>query len=143
MDAKPERACVVTGAGRGLGRALAVHIAAAGHPVALCSRTTAELADAVEEVERAGGRATAHTVDVGDAGAVDTFALEVAERHGSVWAVVNNAAVLGPVGRIDTVQVDRWLEAIAVDIGGVAAVTRAFVSQMRSSGGGRIVNLSG
>jgi NAD(P)-dependent dehydrogenase (short-subunit alcohol dehydrogenase family) len=57
--------------------------------------------------------------------------------------VINNAAVLGPVGRVDAVEVDSWLHAIAVEVGGVVAVTRAFVSQMRNAGGGRIVNLSG
>lgn len=137
------RACVVTGAGRGLGRALAVHLAAAGHPVAMCSRTAADLVDTVEEVTRVGGQASAHTVDVSDARAVDAFALEVAERHGSVWAVVNNAAVLGPVGGIDAIEIEPWLDAIAVNVGGVAAVTRAFVPLMRRAGGGRIMNLSG
>jgi NAD(P)-dependent dehydrogenase (short-subunit alcohol dehydrogenase family) len=143
MDGQPGRACVVTGAGRGLGRALATHLAATRRPIAICSRTADELADAVEEVERAGARAFARTVDVSDAGAVDAFALEVAERHGPVWAVVNNAAVLGPVGSIDAVEADSWLRAVAVDVGGVAAVIRAFVPQMRGAGGGRIVNISG
>jgi len=137
------RACVITGAGRGLGRALALHVATAGYEVAMCSRTTSELDDALAEVEQAGGRASAHTVDVGDPSAVDGFAARVAEEHGSVWAVVNNAAVLGPVGPIDTVDVERWMHAVAVDVGGVVAVTRAFVPQMRRSGGGRVVNLSG
>jgi len=137
------RGCVITGAGRGLGRALAVHVAGAGYEVAMCSRTTAELDDAVGEIERAGGRATAHTVDVSDPSAVDAFATRVADQHAPVWAVVNNAAVLGPVGAIDAVDVESWMQALAIDVGGVVAVTRAFVPQMRRHGGGRVVNLSG
>jgi NAD(P)-dependent dehydrogenase (short-subunit alcohol dehydrogenase family) len=137
------RACVITGAGRGLGRALAVHVADAGFEVALCSRTASELDDAVGEIEQTGGRASAFTVDVSDPVAVDAFAAQVVERHGPVWAVVNNAAVLGPVGSIDVVDAESWMRAVAVDIGGVFAVTRAFVPQMRRSGGGRVVNLSG
>ncbi|SRR6266511_620991 len=143
MDGKSGRACVITGAGRGLGRALALHVASEGYEVAMCSRTAAELDDAVDEVERAGGRASARTVDVTDPAAVEAFAAGVAEQHGSVWAVVNNAAVLGPVGRVDTVDVEPWMHALAVDVGGVVAVTRAFVPQMRRAGSGRIVNLSG
>jgi 3-oxoacyl-[acyl-carrier protein] reductase len=137
------RACVITGAGRGLGRALAVHIAKAGFEVAVCSRTASELDDVVAQVEETGGSASAHALDVSDSTAVDAFAAAVAEEHGSVWAVVNNAAILGPVGLIDTVDVDHWMHAVAVDVGGVFAVTRAFVPRMRRSGGGRVVNLSG
>ncbi|HYV60105.1 MAG TPA: SDR family oxidoreductase [Acidimicrobiia bacterium] len=137
------RACVITGAGRGLGRALAVHLAATGYEVAMCARTAAELDDAVAEIERAGGRASAHTVDVSDTAAVDAFAARVAELHGRVWGVVNNAAVLGPVGPIDTVDVDQWMHTVAVDVGGVVAITRAFVPLLRAAGGGRVVNLSG
>ncbi|HMF03352.1 MAG TPA: SDR family NAD(P)-dependent oxidoreductase, partial [Acidimicrobiia bacterium] len=85
------RACVITGAGRGLGRALAVHVAEAGYEVAMCSRTTAELHHAIGDIERAGGRASAHTVDVSDPSAVEAFAARVADQHAPVWAVVNNA----------------------------------------------------
>lgn len=143
MSRQLARACVITGGGRGLGRALAVRLAAAGYEVAMCARTAAELDDAVAVVERAGGRAAAYTVDVSDAAAVDAFAAQVAERHGPVWGLVNNAAVLGPVGPIDTVDVDEWMHAVAVDVGGVVAVTRAFVPLLRAAGGGRVVNLSG
>ena len=137
------RACVITGAGRGLGRALAVHVAGIGYEVAMCSRTAAELDDAVAEVQRAGGRASGHIVDVSDPGAVADFAARVDREHGPVWAVVNNAAVLGPVGPIDAVDVEHWMQAVTVDVGGVVAVTRAFVPQMRRNRGGRVVNLSG
>ncbi|HKA92745.1 MAG TPA: SDR family oxidoreductase [Acidimicrobiia bacterium] len=137
------RACVITGAGRGLGRALAVHLATAGYEVALCARSTAEIEDAVREIEQVGGRASGHTVDVSDPNAVDELASRITEQHGPVWAAVNNAGVLGPVGPVDAVDAERWMQAIAVDIGGVFAVTRAFVPQMRRSGGGRVVNLSG
>jgi 3-oxoacyl-[acyl-carrier protein] reductase len=136
------RVCVITGAGRGIGRALAVHVATAGYNVAMCSRTADDLADTLAEVEQAGGRGSAHTIDVSDVSAVDAFAGEIAEQHGPAWAVVNNAAVLGPVGPIDTLDLDRWMHALAVDVGGVVAVTRAFVRQMRGTGG-RIINLSG
>jgi NAD(P)-dependent dehydrogenase (short-subunit alcohol dehydrogenase family) len=135
--------CVVTGAGRGIGRALSTHVAARGAAVAVCSRSEDELSAVGAEIESAGGRIVARCLDVGDATAVGAFAADVMEELGAPWAVVNNAAVLGPVGRLEDVEIDRWTAALLTDVAGVATVTRAFLPTMRERGGGRIVNLSG
>jgi NAD(P)-dependent dehydrogenase (short-subunit alcohol dehydrogenase family) len=135
--------CVVTGAGRGLGRALALHLTARGLPVALCARRAHEVAATAAEIEDAGGEALGKALDVSDVAAVHSFARDVAKRFGPPWAVINNAALLGPVGRIEAVDLEHWLRALVVDVGGIAAVTQVFVPQMRAAGGGRIVNLSG
>lgn len=111
--------------------------------MALCARSAHEVASAAAEIEDAGGQALAETLDVSDAAAVHSFARGVATRFGPPWGVINNAAVLGPVGRIEAVDLEHWLRALVVDVGGIAAVTQAFVPQMRAAGGGRIVNLSG
>lgn len=143
MGADPTRPCVVTGAGRGIGRALALHLASAGMPLALCARSSDELEETAEQVRDRGAAVVARVVDVSDAAAIAAFAGIVGGELGPPWALVNNAAVLGPVGRLDEVDMNEWFRALLVDVGGVAASSRAFIPPMREAGGGRIINLSG
>jgi NAD(P)-dependent dehydrogenase (short-subunit alcohol dehydrogenase family) len=82
-------------------------------------------------------------VDVSESAAIVDFAGEVRDQLGAPWALVNNAAVLGPVGRLEEADMIEWFHALLVDVGGVAASSRAFVPLMRAAGGGRIINLSG
>ena len=133
----------MTGAGRGIGRALALHLASNGRPLALCARSRDELDDTAARARDLGVAVVARVVDVTDAAAVRAFAELVGGELGAPWGLVNNAAILGPVGPIDKVPIDEWTQAILVDVGGVAACTGAFVSLMRNAGGGRIINLSG
>jgi len=143
VGAEPTRPCVVTGAGRGIGRALALHLASAGMPLALCARSSDELEETAEQVRDRGAAVVARVVDVSDAAAIAAFAGIVGGELGPPWALVNNAAVLGPVGRLDEVDMNEWFRALLVDVGGVAASSRAFIPPMREAGGGRIINLSG
>jgi len=143
VGAEPTRPCVVTGAGRGIGRALALHLASAGMPLALCARSSDELEETAEQVRDRGAAVVARVVDVSDAAAIAAFAGIVGGELGPPWALVNNAAVLGPVGRLDEVDMNEWFRALLVDVGGVAASSRAFIPLMREAGGGRIINLSG
>jgi len=133
----------VTGAGRGIGRALALHLASVGRPLALCARSENELDDTVARVRECGAAVISGVVDVAETTAVAEFAEIVRGTLGAPWAIINNAAVLGPVGPIDEVDMNAWLRTLLVDIGGVAASSRAFVPLMRDAGGGRIINLSG
>jgi NAD(P)-dependent dehydrogenase (short-subunit alcohol dehydrogenase family) len=135
--------CVVTGAGRGIGRALALHLASVGMPLALCARSNDELDETAAEVRDRGATVLASVVDVSDAAAMAAFAGVVRDELGAPWALVNNAAVLGPVGRLDEADMNEWFRALLIDTGGVAATSRAFVPLMRDAGGGRIINLSG
>jgi 3-oxoacyl-[acyl-carrier protein] reductase len=133
--------CVVTGASRGFGFAVAQHLAGRGATLAICARDPVALDRAAAQLRAAhGGRVIATPLDVGDEPAVRAFAATVAGSD-PVHALVNNAGVLGPVGRIDTVPLDEWRHAIGVNLVGVAHATAAFVPLMRD--GGSIVNLSG
>jgi NAD(P)-dependent dehydrogenase (short-subunit alcohol dehydrogenase family) len=100
-DAGPDlrgQVAVVTGGGRGLGRAFAQALAAAGCSVAVAARSDAELAETVRLVERSGGHARAFTADVTDAGAVDKAFAEIEQLLGPVDLFVNNAGIAGPIG---------------------------------------------
>jgi NAD(P)-dependent dehydrogenase (short-subunit alcohol dehydrogenase family) len=138
-----DQTCVITGAGRGIGRVIAMRFAARGARLVLCSRSQAELErTAAEIVERHGVEVKAQPTDVTDIGALSELASRVA-RSGPAFALINCAAVLGPVGRIDQVDQQRWRDALTINLAGIAATCAAFVPQMIAGGGGSIVNLSG
>ena len=93
------KVAVITGGGRGLGRAFAQALAAAGYAVAVVARSEAELAETVALIERGGGKASAFPSDVTDAVAVDRAFADIERALGPVDLLVNNAGVVGPLGR--------------------------------------------
>jgi NAD(P)-dependent dehydrogenase (short-subunit alcohol dehydrogenase family) len=127
-----------------LGQVTADALAAAGANLALCARDGRAAIDAAEAIAaRHGVQALGAGVDVSDPSAVDDFAALVDERLGPPALVVNNAAVLGPVGALIDTDLEAWAQAIAIDVVGVASVIAAFARRMVDRGGGAIVNLSG
>ena len=136
--------CVVTGAGRGIGRYTAEVLAGAGASLALCSRSPAQLDEVHKSLkDRFGIEVLASQVDVADFPAVARFARTVIERFGRVDVLVNNAGVYGPVGLITDIDPKAWAEAISVNLLGVVHAIRAFAPLMRHAGGGRIINVGG
>ncbi len=143
MSALEGRTCVIVGAGRGIGRLLADQLAAQGAPLLLAARSEPELRDTADDIAARRGVAVRWTTtDVADHGAVQALA-EMARAHGPVTGLVNCAAILGPVGRIDEVDNAGWREAVTVDLLGTASCCAAFAGVIAETGGGSIVNLSG
>ncbi len=137
-------AAVVTGGGRGLGRAVALHLAHRGASIALCSRTRSELDDTAAAIRaETGVDVIAEAVDVTDVDAVHELATRVRALHDPMRILVNCAGVLGPVGRIDTVDLEEWHHALDVNLFGVVTACATFAPVLAESGGGSIVNLSG
>lgn len=135
-------ACIVTGGGRGIGRFTAEALATRGARVAICARTASDLDEVADSIERqTGHRPAVFTVDVGDHVAVQRFVADAVAQLGTPTLVVNNAAMLGPVGPITEAALEHWLQTLTVNVGGVAAVSAAAAPLM--TGGGAIVNLSG
>lgn len=133
---------IVTGGGRGIGRATAEGLASRGAIVAICARTASELDHTGQSIKKISGRAPlTESVDVRDHGALRGFVDRVVEELGPPELVVNNAAILGPVGALVGADLEDWHQALAVNVGGVAAMCAAVAPQM--SKGGAIVNLSG
>jgi len=135
--------CVVSGASRGLGLAIAEHLASRDADLALCARTASELDAAAAAIRsRCGVRVLPMVADVADELAVASFARTVEAEFGSVFAVINNAGILGPVGSIHEVALNDWRAALSINVLGVAHMIAAFVPLMATSGGS-IINLSG
>ena len=131
---------VVTGASRGIGRAIARRLAGAGADVALWARDGAALAEVEREIAASGGRARAIVCDVTDPAAVERAAQLVRETMPPVSVVVNNA---GAVLRKSTAEISdaEWRRVMAVNADGTFYVTRAFLGDL-VRGGGRIINIS-
>jgi NAD(P)-dependent dehydrogenase (short-subunit alcohol dehydrogenase family) len=133
------RVIALTGATRGLGRALVPLFAAAGHTVVGCGRSAkhvAELADAFP------GPHSFTAVDVRDADAVKAWADAAIARHGTPDLLVNNAALMNTPAPLWQVPAAEFDAVIDVNVKGVANVVRAFVPAMVARKGGVIVNLS-
>ena len=131
---------VVTGASRGIGRAIALRIAEAGAEVALWARDEAQLAQVAHEIAAAGGAARAFRVDVTDSAAVARAAELVRAAMPPVHTVINNA---GAVLRKPTADITdgEWRRVLAVNLDGAFFVTRAFLGDLQR-GGGRVVNIA-
>ena len=137
-----DQVAVVTGAGRGLGRAAAKLLAQRGAAVCVNYAARADSAEAlVAEIAAAGGRAIAAKADVGDAGAVDAMVARTAEELGPVTILVNNAGVAWQ-GTLDTYDADEFARMRSINVDGVIHATRAVVAAMRARRYGRIVNIS-
>jgi len=132
---------VVTGAGSGLGRAIAVALAGDGMRVALLGRTDVTLQETATMIEQAGGEAVALVADLRDPGAVGDAVDAAAGRWGGVDVLVNSAAV-GVFRSLESTDMAGWDEVIGTNLGGAFAAIHAVLPHLRRRGGGRIVNLA-
>ena len=107
---------LVTGAGRGFGRAIAERLAAEGAAVALLARSLAQLDEVAHAIRNAGGHAIGVRCDVTDTGAIEGAARKAEELLGPVDLLVNNAGVPGPFGPIWQVSPEEWWRAQAIHI---------------------------
>ncbi len=132
---------VLTGAGSGIGRALAQHLARQGAHLALADINTGGLAETARLVAPAGVRVSQHVLDVGSREAVAAFPAEVIAAHGAVDVLINNAGV-ALMGRFDqTTERDfDWL--MDINFNGVVRLTRGFLPLLKQRPAARIVNLS-
>ncbi|KQQ42872.1 SDR family NAD(P)-dependent oxidoreductase [Nocardioides sp. Leaf307] len=136
-----DRSAIVTGAGSGIGRAVATLLAANGAAVVV-SDLDATAADAVTaEITAAGGRATALVGDVSDPEVVDRL-VAAAEDLAPLRIAVNNAGIGGPAVPVGEYPLDAWRRVIEVDLNAVFYALRAQVPAMAAHGGGAIVTMA-
>jgi NAD(P)-dependent dehydrogenase (short-subunit alcohol dehydrogenase family) len=131
----------VTGANRGIGRAIAVGLAASGFTVAASARDPASLADTVAEAGKAGGTAVPLACDVRDEASVAAMAAQ-AQALGPVRAVVANAGVAGPTRPLHELTLEDWRDTLATDLDGVFLTFRAFIPAMIERRGGSLIAIS-
>lgn len=145
MNASPQ-ILIVTGGSRGIGAAVAVGAARRGYGVAINYKGNRSRAEAtVSEIVKEGGKAVAIAGDVAREPDVERLFAETDKVLGRVTALVNNAGILGPLGRIDAVPATRLAELLAINVIGAVLCAREAVKRMSTKHGGKggaIVNLS-
>ena len=136
-------AIVITGASRGLGRALAEYLSDLGHDLVLCARSADDF-DEVARGLRKRNRTDVLTVqaDITNLADIDELAAVAPRSFERIGVVVNNAGVLAPLGRLSLSSV-HWSQAITTNLCSVAHVTRAFLPAMIESGSRSVITLSG
>jgi NAD(P)-dependent dehydrogenase (short-subunit alcohol dehydrogenase family) len=133
---------IVTGGGRGIGRAIAQAFAAAGAAVTVTARSTDQLAETVALIETAGGCALAVPADVTDQAAVEQVVKETEARFGPVDLLVNNAAIIGPVGPVWESDPTEWRRCVDISLYGTFLCTRTVLPGMMARRRGRIISLT-
>lgn len=134
---------LVTGAGRGVGKRLAIGFAAAGAKVGLLARSKAELDLAHLEIEHAGGNALRIPADVTDFERVSAAVDRMRVSYGGVHVLVCSAAVQGPIGPLVEQSPKVWAETIQTNLLGVMNACRAVLPQMIERRSGKVIVLSG
>lgn len=135
------RVALVTGAGRGLGRTIALGLARAGADIAGASRSVSELETLAQEVRMLGRAASTHRVDVRDTRDVARMVDEVIARHGRIDVLVNNAGAKVPQEALDVTE-DAWDLVLGTNLKGAFFVAQAVGRHMVSRGSGKIVNVA-
>jgi len=133
---------LVTGAGRGLGRAFAIGLAQAGARVAVAARSADQIAETARIVQDAGGTALAIPADVSDPSGVNALHQEVEQKLGPVDLLVNNAGAAGPFGPTWEATAQEWWTCFEVNVRGPLLCSHAVLPGMIRRGRGRVINIA-
>lgn len=133
------RVALVTGASRGIGRAAAIALGAAGAHVVLLARTVGGLEEADDEIRRAGGKATLIPADLSDFAAIDQLGPAIGQRFGRLDILVLNAGVLGELAPVPDIAPKVWRQVFDVNVEANWRLLRALDPYLRASGAARVL----
>ena len=136
------KVAVVTGGGRGIGRAIALKFAGKGAAVVLAARTESEIEAVAKEIRDAGGRALAVPADVAEEKHCERLIGASVAQFGRVDILVNNAGEYGPVKPVEEITPPEWDRVIAVHLRGAYLLTRLVLPGMYARGSGVVLNIS-
>lgn len=137
-----DRVCLITGAGQGLGRTIALEMAAEGAAVALFERNQDTLAQVAAEIRGKGGRAEPYGLDVTNYDAYGAAVADIMAKFGRIDALVNNAAINPPTRTILNDSIDNWRRTIAINLEAVYAGSMLVAPHMAKARAGRIISIA-
>ncbi|MEA2394104.1 MAG: hypothetical protein QOJ82_1995 [Solirubrobacteraceae bacterium] len=135
------RVAIVTGAGAGIGRATALHLAGQGMDVVIAERNGDSARSTADEISRSGGRSLAVEVDVSDDAAVSALVAQSLDRLGRIDCLVNNAGI-ELFKSIDDTTVEEWDRVLAVNLRGMYSLCRHALPALREAPAASVVNIS-
>lgn len=141
MSSLQGRVALVTGAGKGIGRAIAIAYAAQGAAVCCAGRTLADLEAVAGEIRAAGGRAIAVGVDVTQEEAVDLMVHATTEAFGRLDIVVINAGVTAEGAPVESSDPRQWRRTLETNLFGAYLCARASIPALKAAGGGSIITM--
>jgi len=133
------RVALVTGASRGIGRAVALALSKAGAHVIACARRQSALEDLDDEIQRQGGTATLVQFDLKDAEKIDLLGPSIYARWKKLDIFVGNAAILGPLSPLNHIKASYWQDVMAVNTTANWLLLRTLDPLLRASDAGRVV----
>ncbi|MCX8021307.1 MAG: SDR family oxidoreductase [Syntrophorhabdaceae bacterium] len=136
-----EKVAIVTGGGKGIGKAIALAFAEEGAKVVVAARTLPKLEETVEEIKRLGGQAKAIQTDVKEEKQVERMVSETVDTFGRIDILVNNSGIGGPTARVVDMNLDEWNEVIALDLTGSMLCCKHVLKYMIPRKSGNIINI--
>jgi NAD(P)-dependent dehydrogenase (short-subunit alcohol dehydrogenase family) len=136
------RVSIVTGGGRGIGRAIALSFASEGARVVLAGSVQQVLDDVAGEIRREGGTALPIRADVSDEAAVEQMVAAALKEFGRIDMLVNNAGIIGPTAPVVRVDLEDWDHTLSVNLTGAFLCAKHALPSMIEQGSGRIINIT-
>lgn len=134
---------LITGGARGIGLSIFKRVISSGFVAVICSRNIEEVSKALEEVDPSGKKSFGFKVDVSNILEVEKMVLETVNKFGSIDVLVNNAGIYGPIGLLESNNLDEWQQTIDVNLTGTVNCCHAVLPLMKNNKSGKIVNLAG
>ncbi|MBN2122966.1 MAG: SDR family oxidoreductase, partial [Deltaproteobacteria bacterium] len=137
-----DKVAIITGGGRGIGKAIALAFSAEGAAVVIAATTLSKLEETVSEIEAKGGRAKAVQTDITDEKQVERLVEETLETFGRVDILVNNSGIGGPTAGVVDLKLEDWNKVLSIDLTGSMLCSKHVLRHMIPQKSGIIINMA-
>lgn len=138
-----DKVVIITGGGRGIGRAIAISLSELGNIVIVASRTKSEIESVADEINKNSGRAFSFQVDVTKQDQIIDFKNTVVKRFKKINVLINCAGIYGAIGKTWELQKNDWIKALNTNLIGTLTCCQVIIPIMINQSGGKIINIAG